>query len=144
MRIFRHHEYKERNYLADWLMVNQLMKHKKTIALMQSWEDSPSSIQRRIFWYYQARLRWTGQTPPDNTEHLLTSIEQNMVNEAPEVQWAMNFTAGQIGTYDAANRDRCIAIGETTGLYKEEVVPKNCVPNYLPEFIRIQVGKLKK
>ena len=56
------HEYEERNQLADWLMANQLTKHKKTIALIESWEYSPSVIQRRIFWYYQARLRWTGQT----------------------------------------------------------------------------------
>lgn len=138
------HEYKERNHLTDWLMANQLMKDKKMIALMKSWENSSSALQRRIFWYYQARLRWTGQTPPDNTEELLESIEENMADEAPEVQWAMNFTAGQIGTYDSAQRARCIALGEQIGLYKDEVAPKGCTPNYLPEFIKIQVGKLKK
>lgn len=67
-----------------------------------------------------------------------------MTQEQPEVQWAMNFTAGQIGTYDEEYRERCIAIGENTGLYKDEVVAKNCTPSYLPEFIRIQVSKLKK
>ena len=135
------HEYKQRTHLTDWLMANQLMKNKKTIALMESWEHSPSAIQRRIFWYYQARLRWTGQTPPDNTETLLGAIESKMAEEVPEVQWAMNFTAGQIGTFDATQRDRCITLGKQIGLYKDEVVPKNCTPNYLPEFIRIQVGK---
>lgn len=138
------HDYDERNHLTDWLMANQLMKDKKTIALMESWEHSPSAIQRRLFWYYQARLRWTGQTPPDNTEALLASIEQNMAKEVPEVQWAMNFTAAQIGTFDATQRARCISLGEEIGLYKEQVVPKNCIPNYLPEYIRIQVEKLNK
>ena len=140
----QNHENKERNQLADWLMANQLMKDKKTIALIESWEHSTSATQRRIFWYYQARLRWTGQIPPDNTEDLLSSIEKKMAREAPEVQWAMNFTAAQIGIFEPTQRSRCIALGERIGLYKDEVVPKNCTPNHLPEFIRIQVDKLSK
>lgn len=51
------HPAEERNQLIDWLMANQLSKDKKTIALMQSWHNSPSPLQRRIFWYYQAITR---------------------------------------------------------------------------------------
>ena len=138
----QNHEYDERVQLADWLMANQLTKDKKTIALMVTWENSPSIMQRRIFWYYQARLRWTGQTPPNNTEDLLSSIEKKIAKEEPEVQWAMNFTAGQIGTYESKQRARCIILGENVGLYKDEVVARGCTPSYLPEFIRIQVDKL--
>lgn len=140
----QNHEYDERLQLADWLMANQLTKDKKIIALIETWENSPSTIQRRIFWYYQARLRWTGQTPPDNTEALLSSIEKKMAKEESEVQWAMNFTAAQIGVFDSKQRSRCIDLGEKLGLYKDEVVHKGCTPSYLPEFIRIQVDKLNK
>ena len=136
------HVYKERNHLMDWLMANQLNKDKKTIALMQSWENSGSAMQRRIFWYHQARLRWMGNTDHANTEELLSVIENKLVHEEPEVQWAMNFTAGQIGKWQKEYRDRCIAIGLNTGLYKDEVAPKNCTPNYLPEFIRIEAAKV--
>ncbi|GLX69627.1 DNA alkylation repair protein [Paenibacillus glycanilyticus] len=135
------HTYDERNYLMDWLMANQLAKDKKTIALMESWDNSPSALQRRVFWYYQARLRWTGQTPPDNTADLLSRLEVHMTQEEPEVQWAMNFTAGWIGVYDEKNRTRCIKLGESTGLYKDEIVAKGCTPSYLPEFIAIEVNK---
>lgn len=135
------HPFNERNNLMDWLMANQLTKDKKTIALMESWENSSSPLQRRIFWYYQGRLRWTGQTPPDNTEDLLSAIEANLAQEEPEVQWAMNLTAGWIGVYDEKNRTRCMKIGEKTGLYKDEMVSKGCTPNYLPEFITIEVNK---
>ena len=138
------HVLAEQSQLMDWLMANQLSKDKKTIALMESWENSPSVLQRRTFWYYQARLRWTGQTPPPNSDSLLTSIEAHMAKEEPAVQWAMNFTAGQIGTYEAEFRSRCIALGEQIGLYKDEVVAKGCTPNYLPDFIQIQTAKLKK
>lgn len=135
------HPYDERISLMDWLMANQLMKDKRTVALMHSWEDSPSALQRRAFWYYQARLRWTGQTPPDNTEDLLSKIEAKIMREEPEVQWAMNFTAGWIGVYDEKYRARCVQIGEKTGLYRDEKVTRGCTPNYLPEFIRIEAGK---
>jgi len=138
------HALEERNTLMDWLMANQLTKGKKTIALMESWIDSPSPLQRRAFWYYQARLRWTGQTPPDNTEELLSAIESTIVEEEPEVQWAMNFTAGWIGVYDEEKRARCVKIGEKTGLYKDEMVSKGCTPNYLPEFITMEVNKRQK
>lgn len=137
------HTFDERNNLMDWLMANQLTKEKKTIALMELWENSPSALQRRAFWYYQARLRWTGQTPPDNTADLLSALEANIMEEEPEVQWAMNFTAGWIGVYDEKNRARCIKLGEITGLYKDEMVSKGCTPNYLPGFIAIEVNKRK-
>jgi 3-methyladenine DNA glycosylase AlkD len=135
------HPLNERNQLIDWLMANQLAKNKKTIALIESWENSSSPLQRRVFWYYQARLRWVGQVPPDNTAYLLSAIEGKIGGEAPEVQWAMNFTTGWIGVYDEKYRARCIAIGEETGLYKDEMVSKGCTPDYLPEFIAIESNK---
>ena len=135
------HQFDERNQLMDWLMANQLSKDKKTITLMESWENSPSSLQRRIFWYYQARLRWMGQTAPPNTEELLSAIEKQIKNEVPEVQWAMNFTAGWIGVFDKRYRTRCIEVGKKTGLYKGEMVSKGCTPNYLPAFIAMESNK---
>ncbi|MGN7824049.1 DNA alkylation repair protein [Chitinophaga sp. 22536] len=135
------HSLDERNQLTDWLMANQLTKDKKTITLIQSWEDSPSTLQRRIFWYYQGRLRWMGQTPPPNNGELLSKIENQIEKEEPEVQWAMNFVAGWIGVYDKKYRNRCIALGEKTGLYKGKKVSKGCTPEYLPEFITIESNK---
>ena len=138
------HNFDERNQLTDWLMANQLTKDKNTLALIASWEHSNSPLQRRVFWYHQARLRWMGQEPPPNTEDLLASIEARLANEQPEVQWAMNFTAGQIGVHEPKQRTRCIAIGEKTGLYKGDPVSRGCTPSYLPEFIAMEASKWKK
>lgn len=66
------------------------------------------------------------------------------MKEAPEVQWAMNFTAAWIGIFEKRYRNQCIGIGEKTGLYKDEVVYKGCTPDYLPEFISIEVKKRNK
>lgn len=86
-------------------------------------------------------MRWVGQTPPDNTANLVSAIEATIAKEVPEVQWAMNFTAGWIGVYNQKYRTRCIEIGKQTGLYKDEMVSKGCTPNYLPEFIAIEANK---
>ncbi|WP_257656321.1 DNA alkylation repair protein [Parapedobacter lycopersici] len=137
----KQHKESERLQLIDWLMANQLSKDKKTISLMETWENSRSSLQRRVFWYYQARLRWVGQTPPPNSEELLSKIEIRIEKEEPEVQWAMNLTAGWIGVYDQKYRNRCIALGEKTGLYKGKMVSKGCTPEYLPAFITIESAK---
>ncbi len=135
------HEDVERHQLADWLLANQLMKGKKTIALLESWDDSDSPILRRLYWYHQARLRWTGQTPPDNTGDLLKALERDLADAHPDVQWAMNFCAGWIGVHDTKYRARCVKLGKKTGLYKDDPVAKNCTPAYLPEFIRIEAAK---
>lgn len=135
------HSSGEANQLADWLMANQLTKNKITIDWMKTWQNDPLPLKRRLFWYYQGRLRWMGQTPPENTSKLIAAIEKDIANEALEVQWAMNFTAGWIGIFDSAYRNRCIAIGESTGLFKNEKVFRNCTPNYLPEFIAIEAAK---
>ena len=134
-------ELDHRQQIADWLLANQLTKSKKTVELLESWAKEPAPILRRLFWYYQARLRWTGKTPPGNTADLLDALEADMAKEVPEVQWAMNFTAGWIGIHDPQYRSRCIELGEKLGLYRNDPVSRGCTPSYLPEFIRIEAAK---
>lgn len=143
-RDMQEHPEEESKQLIDWLMANQLAKSKSTKLLMESWMDSHSPLQRRIYWYYQGRLRWMGQTPPSNTEFLIEKIEERILEENPLVQWAMNFTAAQIGIFQEEYRQRCVRLGEETGLFKDEMVAKNCTPNYLPQYIEMQVAKLNK
>ena len=138
----QNHELDERLQIVDWLLANQLTKSKKTIALLESWEKADAPLLRRLFWYHQARLRWLGKIPHDNASTLLDLLEADMASAEPEVQWAMNFTAGQIGIHDSQYRSRCIALGERLELYKGDPVPRGCAPNYLPEFIEYEVAKL--
>jgi 3-methyladenine DNA glycosylase AlkD len=135
------HDDTQRNQITDWLMANQLTKDKKTIALMLHWENHKHPIMRRIFWYYQARLRWTGKNPLENTQQLISTLKGKMANEVPEVQWTMNFLAGWIGVYEDEYQEELIQFGKELGLYKDEKVAKGCTPSYLPEFIRIEYEK---
>lgn len=133
--------YPKRTQLIDWLMTNHLTKDNKKKAILNSWKDSPLKLQRRAYWYYQGRLRWTGKVPIDNTEELVATVEESILDEVEEVQWAMNFVMGWIGVYQPEYRERCVGIGERTGLYKGDHVSKGCTPNYLPEFIAIEAAK---
>jgi hypothetical protein len=74
----------------------------------------------------------------------LASAEARILNEKPEVQWAMNFTTAQIGIHQEEYRSRCIEFGKRIGLYKGDHVSKGCTPNYLPEYISIEVAKRNK
>lgn len=46
----KNHDLPEQEQINDWLMANQLMKHKQTVAMLEAWEQSPSDMQRRSFW----------------------------------------------------------------------------------------------
>ncbi|GJM12954.1 MAG: hypothetical protein DHS20C12_13570 [Pseudohongiella sp.] len=135
-------EREQRNQLGDWLLANQLSKDRNLVSLMESWQVHTSPIMRRWYWYYQARLRWTGRTPPEGSSAaLLDAIEPSIATEDPDVQWVMNFCVGWIGIFEPELRSRCIALGKEHELYKNDPVAKNCTPSYLPEFIRIEVEK---
>jgi hypothetical protein len=53
----------------------------------------------------------------------------------PMVQMVTSFMAGWNGVHQPEPRDRCVALGERTGLYIDDVVPKGCTPGYLPWLI---------
>lgn len=138
------HNLDGQNQLSDWLLANQLMKNKKAIELLLEWREHKSSVLRRLYWYYQGRLRWMGKTDFENTDELLGYIESDLAGEKPEVQWAMNFTGCWIGLYDMKRRDKTIKIGEKIGLYKGDPVAPNCAPDYIPEFIEYEDKKRNK
>ena len=132
----------DRNRVSEWLLANQLTKSKTTIAMLESWQHHDSPTLQRLFWYHQARLRWTGKGDPGNTANLLKAAEKELASAHPDVQWAMNFCLGWIGIHEPQQRARCVKLGKKVGLYKDEKVAPNCTPSYLPEFIRIESDKL--
>lgn len=101
--------------ISEWLLANQLVKSKRTIALLESYQHHEIPMFRRLFCYYQGRLRWTGNTCFDNTQQLVKDIESGLAWEASVVQWAMNFTAGWIGVFEEAYKNRCIQLGKEVG-----------------------------
>ena len=131
-----------RNRVSEWLLANQLLKSAKTKKLVETWVEHPSPTLRRLYWYQQARWRWTGKVPVDNARELLDILQTKMGDEHPDVQWTMNFCVAWIGVHQPEYRDECIKLGERLGLYKGEKLVRGCTPNYLPLFIETEVAKL--
>lgn len=139
------HQGQERDHISDWLLANQIAKDTKLKVQILDWQDEPSPVLQRWYWYHQARLRWMGKAltdnNPDNSEKLVTLAEQRMADAESSAQWAMNFCLCWIALYEEAYRERCIALAERVGIYKEQKVPKNCTPNYLPGFLEVELAK---
>lgn len=127
--------------ISEWFLANQLTKSKKTIALVEGFQHHEQAMLRRLFWFYQVRLRWMGKTDHDNTSKLVDDIVDDLAKEDHIVQWTMNMCAGWIGVFVPEYKERLVAVGEEVGLYKGEKMVKGCTPNYLPEFIRVESGK---
>lgn len=134
-------EGEQRDYIGDWLLANQISKDSKLKIQILDWQDEPSPVLQRWYWYHQARLRWMGKNLPGNSSELITLAEERMADAEPSVQWAMNFCLCWIALYEEAYRERCIALAERVGIYKEQKVPKNCTPNYLPSFLEVELAK---
>lgn len=134
-------EGEQRDYIGDWLLANQISKDSKLKIQILNWQDESSPVLQRWYWYHQARLRWMGKNLPDNSSELVTLAEERMADAEPSVQWAMNFCLCWIALYEEAYRERCIALAERVGIYKEQKVPKNCTPNYLPGFLEVELAK---
>lgn len=135
------HPEEEALRISEWFLANQLVKGKKIISLLESYQHHEMPLLRRLFWYYQARLRWTGKTDYTNTAQLVKDLEADFANEEVIVQWTMNFLAAWIGVFEEEYRDQMVKLGVKTGLYIEEIPRKGCTPNYLPEFIRVEAEK---
>lgn len=134
-------EGEQRDYIGDWLLANQISKDSKLKIQILDWQDESSPVLQRWYWYHQARLRWMGKNLPGNSSELVTLAEERMADAEPSVQWAMNFCLCWIALYEEAYRERCIALAERVGIYKEQKVPKNCTPNYLPGFLEVELAK---
>lgn len=132
-------EGKEQSQLLDWLIANVIMKKAALKNAVAGWRDDPSTLRQRVFWSVQARSVRAGDHALN--EQLLAHVEQALATAPEKVQWNMNWCVAQIGIADEHLRDRCIALGERLGLYRDYPVSKGCTSPFLPLWIGSVVGK---
>lgn len=130
---------KEQSQVLDWLIANVIMKKAALKTATTAWRDDPSLLRQRVFWSVQARSV-TAENHARN-EELLQHVERALPTAPEKVQWNMNWCVAQIGITDERLRDRCIALGERLGLYRDYPVSKGCTSPYLPTWIGSVVGK---
>ncbi|HST57053.1 MAG TPA: DNA alkylation repair protein [Longimicrobium sp.] len=132
-------EGQDQSQLLDWTIANVIMKKAALKNETAKWRDDPSVLKQRVFWSVQARS--VKAENHAHNEQLLAHIEQALPAAGEKVQWNMNWCAAQIGIADERLRDRCIALGERLGLYRDYPVSKGCTSPYLPIWIGSVVGK---
>lgn len=130
---------KDQSQLLDWLIANVIMKKAALKKEAGNWRSDGAAIKRRIYWSVQARS--VRAENAEQNEELLAHIEKELGAVEGPIQWNMNWCAAQIGIADERLRDRCLALGERLGLYKDYVVSKGCTSPYLPIWIRSVVEK---
>jgi 3-methyladenine DNA glycosylase AlkD len=130
---------REQSQLLDWMIANVIMKKAPLKAETEKWRSARSTLRQRVFWSVQARSIRAGNHAAN--ERLLKHIEQELGSADEKVQWNMNWCAAQIGIADERLRNRCIALGERLGLYRDYPVSKGCTSPFLPVWIGSVVGK---
>jgi 3-methyladenine DNA glycosylase AlkD len=130
---------KDPSQLLDWTIANVIMKKAALKNATAQWRDDPSTFKQRVFWSVQARS--VRADDHAHNEQLLAHIEQALPAAGEKVQWNMNWCAAQIGIADERLRDRCIALGERLGLYRDYPVSRGCTSPFLPLWIGSVVGK---
>ncbi len=120
--------------VADWLNAYIVRKHPEHESLRQSWMKGAEPMAARSGWDLTAQRVWKNSEGLD-LPALLSRIESEMGNAAPEVQWTMNNTLAEIGIHFPEHRERAIAIGETLGVFRDYPVSKGCTSPFAPIWI---------
>lgn len=126
--------------VADWLNAYVVALHPDKESLRQKWMKSKDPWSARAGWALTSS-RVSKDAAGLDLAALLDRIESEMPKAAPEVQWTMNMTLGNIGIHHAPHRKRALAIGEKIGLYKDWPVSKGCTPPYVPVWVNEMVKR---
>ncbi len=115
--------------------------HKSADALAQEWSASAQDNLGRAGWNLIVHKVSGGKMPDDALEALLATITAELQLATPDKQWAMNHALCAIGFTYPHFTERCIALGETLGVYRDLKVPKGCTSAYAPNWIAAVIRK---
>ena len=128
----------------DWLVNYIVKKGPHQEELRVAWLDDPDPVVASAGW---------ALTSDDVAKHpdlldlaaLLDTIEAEMKDAAPRLQWEMNTTLAMIGIHHPALRARAIDIGERLEVLKDYPTPANCTspfaPSWIGEIVRRRGGR---
>lgn len=107
------------------------------IDILDAWKHDSSPLMRRCAWNAAIANVIMKRYTQVEMENLLAVIGSKLLMEDPLVQYAQNRTLCEIGIRNDELTDRCIALGEKLGLYKEMKVAKGCTSPYAPDWITV-------
>lgn len=104
-------------------------------ALAKEWSASLEDNLGRAGWNLIVHKVSGGKVPDNTLEEILATITAELQSATPGKQWAMNHALCAIGYTYPHFTERCIALGETLGVYRDLKVPKGCTSAYAPNWI---------
>lgn len=105
------------------LDILDLWKHEKDLRLVRSaWNAAIANVITKKY-------------DENQLSQLLDAIERSILKRDELVQYAMNRCVVEIGVRNKALTQRCLALGEHLGLYKDMKVAKGCTSPYIPDWM---------
>ena len=111
--------------------------------LAKEWSVSDRDNLGRAGWDLIAYKVSEGKSTDAVLGELIATIEAGLQTAPAAKQWAMNHALCEIGICYPQYTKRCIALGETLGVYKEMKVSKGCTSAYAPEWIAAGLKRRK-
>lgn len=122
-------------YLIDEYAFSLDAQSNDQLKRMETWFKHDDPRVRQTAWNIAIVLNNSNQLSYEQRTALVDRIEQELLEQEPNTQYAMNRLLCEIGIRYDDLTDRCIAIGEKLGLYREMKVAKGCTSPYAPAWI---------
>lgn len=128
--------------LVDELTFRAFHKNVYAKTWMHIWILNEDGKFGRAGWNLAIDLLGNHQVTEIEIDDLLSLIEKDMKDAQVDKQWAMNHFMCAVGIQEDQYTDKCLALGERLGVYKELKVSKGCTSAYALAWI--PVGRAKK
>lgn len=112
--------------------------------LLDKWIMHEDSRYRRASWNMAIILNHDSKLDDAMIEQLLEHIEKNLLEADEMTQFSMNRCLCEIGIRHDRYTNRCIAIGEKLGVYRDMKVSKGCTSAFAPIWISVVRKKYHK
>ena len=122
-------------YLIDEYAFSLDAQRDDQLERMETWFKHDDQRVRQTAWNLAIVLNNSNQLSYEQRKALVDRIDQKLLDQEPNTQYAMNRLLCEIGIRYDDLTDRCVAIGEKLGLYREMKVAKGCVSLYAPAWI---------
>lgn len=131
------------NQTADELVFNTLCKTAFANALEAQWLTVTDELLGRCGWNFSI-MKIVGKKSSDyEMDGYLGIIEKDMQSAPYHKQWAMNRALCEMGIRYPHFTDKCLAIGEKHGVFKDVKVSKGCTSPYALAWIGAGIRKRK-
>ncbi len=121
--------------LLDELVFDAFSEAPFASEMRDEWISSPDDIRGRVGWTLVVSDIQRKACDPEALTHIVDLVEAGLMDAPPRKQEVMNRAMCEIGIRHEAFTERCVAIGERLGVYRDQKVPKGCTSAYAPAWI---------